>query len=242
MQKIGKIEKVKQVRDSYERIAESYDRVRHKPWKECEEYIKEIRRNSLVLDLGCGTGRHLISAVKEGHEVIGLDFSKTMLKVAKKKLSTTFQIMNRTNLILGDVSNLPFRDNSFGYVLFIATLHNIPTNNLRIDSLNEVRRVLKMDGLSLITVWRRFQVRFFFDVIKFYIKKLVGFDNEFAVTVPWKTKDLIVPRYYYLFSAKELKHIISQSSLRILKFLKVRIGAKLIPDNFFVLVIKVKLE
>lgn len=222
------------VRDSYERIAESYNRVRHRPWEECLEFMKGFRPRSVVLDLGCGTGRHLLATIIEGHSAVGLDFSKAMLKATKEKLSKIPKRSDISDVIVADGANLPFKENAFDYVLFIATLHNMLADKQRIASLNEVGRVLMINGRTLITVWRRFQPRFIKSILKCHLKRLLGYEEDFIATVPWKTNDHTVPRYYYLFSANELKNEIRQSNLKILKFLKVKIGSKWLSDNYFV--------
>ncbi|UCD03477.1 MAG: class I SAM-dependent methyltransferase [Candidatus Woesearchaeota archaeon] len=53
--------------------------------KEVEIIKSEIKPKGRILDLGCGTGKHLIPLLKSGYEVIGLDISKDMLRVLKKK-------------------------------------------------------------------------------------------------------------------------------------------------------------
>jgi SAM-dependent methyltransferase len=40
-----------------------------------------------VLDIGCGTGRVLKALFEAGYEVVGMDFSESMLNVAEKKLT-----------------------------------------------------------------------------------------------------------------------------------------------------------
>lgn len=48
---------------------------------------KEIAfdKNTQILDVGCGTGRHLVELAKRGYKVTGFDFSADQLKAAQKK-------------------------------------------------------------------------------------------------------------------------------------------------------------
>ena len=49
---------------------------------ECDFIEKEIEFNkqTRILDIGCGTGRHSIELTKRGYQVTGIDLSKSMLK------------------------------------------------------------------------------------------------------------------------------------------------------------------
>jgi SAM-dependent methyltransferase len=40
-----------------------------------------------ILDVGCGTGRHIIELCRKGYQVVGIDLSKDMLTIAKSDLS-----------------------------------------------------------------------------------------------------------------------------------------------------------
>ncbi|HIO64495.1 MAG TPA: class I SAM-dependent methyltransferase [Dehalococcoidia bacterium] len=52
-----------------------------------EFYLEEIRRaGSLVLELGCGTGRLLELIAREGFNVVGLDRAPSMLKLPEPRL------------------------------------------------------------------------------------------------------------------------------------------------------------
>ena len=53
-----------------------------------EFYLEEIRRaGSLVLELGCGTGRLLELIAREGFNVVGLDRAPSMLKIARAEVA-----------------------------------------------------------------------------------------------------------------------------------------------------------
>jgi len=94
-----------------------------------------------VLDVGCGTGRMIENLKKFGAKTVGLDVSKEMLRVARKKFLST-------ELVLGEVENLPFEDLTFDMV--IATFVIVHLADLRL-AFEEVYRVLKDDGIFILT-------------------------------------------------------------------------------------------
>ncbi len=78
--------------------------------------LLEPVRGQRVLDIGCGTGRHLLKFSEMGLDITGLDASPHMLDVAKKKLR------HRGDLHQGIAEDLPFDDNSFDIAALITTL------------------------------------------------------------------------------------------------------------------------
>ena len=88
-----------------------------------------------VLDLATGTGDVARCLKRKGFDVVGLDISMPMLKIAKKKLSFP--------LVRGSALFLPFKSGSFGWVTVAFGLRNFPDPLL---SLKEMRRVLKENG------------------------------------------------------------------------------------------------
>jgi ubiquinone/menaquinone biosynthesis C-methylase UbiE len=73
-------------------------------------------RGERVLDIGCGTGRHLAMFLKMGLDITGLDASPHMLEIARKRLGS------RAELHQGFAQDLPFEDNSFNIATLMTTL------------------------------------------------------------------------------------------------------------------------
>lgn len=69
-----------------------------------------------ILDIGCGTGNHLIILSKLGLDVSGIDASPYMIRKAKERLG------HRCTLKTGMAEDLPFTDNEFDLAVFINTL------------------------------------------------------------------------------------------------------------------------
>jgi ubiquinone/menaquinone biosynthesis C-methylase UbiE len=69
-----------------------------------------------VLDIGCGTGNHLIVFSKLGLDITGIDASPHMIQKAKERLG------HRCALKTGMAEDLPFDDNEFDLAVFINTL------------------------------------------------------------------------------------------------------------------------
>ncbi len=69
-----------------------------------------------VLDVGCGTGNHLLMFSKMGLNVSGVDASSQMLEKARARLG------HKSNFKIGMAEDLPFDDNEFDLAVLINTL------------------------------------------------------------------------------------------------------------------------
>lgn len=94
--------------------------------------ILEPRRGERILDIGCGTGNHMLLLKKMGMEPTGVDASSHMLKKARERLDKRF------TLKMGWAEDLPFDDNEFDYAVMINTLEFL---NDPIQALMEAGRV-----------------------------------------------------------------------------------------------------
>jgi len=100
-------------------IADEYDDY----WADNPLFVCDTRlvtrwfdRPGRVLDIGCGTGRHVIHLARKGHRVVGVDLSSHMIRVAKRKIR---QVGVAATLIQADMVDLPrlFKASSFDYAL-----------------------------------------------------------------------------------------------------------------------------
>jgi ubiquinone/menaquinone biosynthesis C-methylase UbiE len=85
-----------------------------------------------VLDIGCGTGNHLLMLNRIGLEVSGVDASPQVIDWARKRLG------HRSTLKVGLAEDLPFEDNEFDFAVMINTLEFL---DRPVDALREAGRV-----------------------------------------------------------------------------------------------------
>lgn len=101
------------------------------------EVRKYLRKGSLILDVGSGTSRQHPWYKENGFNVIGLDPSIELLKVAKRR---------NANITQADGLHLPFKNSSFDCVLFVSVLHHIGSYNKINKLFLESSRVVKPGG------------------------------------------------------------------------------------------------
>lgn len=100
---------------------------------------------AVVLDLGCGVGRHLVYLQAAGHTAVGLDLSTRLLHEARQ------QIGPRARLVRGDMRRLPFRGRSFDAVVsFFTSFGYFVTPGEDREVVDEIRRVLRPEGRFLL--------------------------------------------------------------------------------------------
>jgi ubiquinone/menaquinone biosynthesis C-methylase UbiE len=215
----GKMTKItlKSIRHTYDEIAAEFDITRYKPWPQTVDFISGVADNCSILDLGCGNGRNIVYLVSldRGFEIVGLDFSSRMLRLAGDKFKS-FSTGNNVKLVSGDIVKLPFAKGAFDSILFVATLHHLPSAELRLKSVLEMERCLKHGGKAFIGVWDFEQERFAAELEAQL--KIPPPDREFGdVLVPWSGKrSSAQQRFYHLFYRDELEQLLKQTRLKII--------------------------
>lgn len=100
------------------------------------------------LDLGCGLGRHSILFGKNGFEVSCFDISEEAIKKTSK-----WAIEEGLNFdySIGDMLNLPYKNDSFDCVLCFNVISHTDTEGMKVIA-NEIKRILKKDGECYLTL------------------------------------------------------------------------------------------
>lgn len=205
------------VRETYERIADSFAPTRREPWPAVVAFIDSLSPGSRILDVGCGNGRHMTALAERGHAVIGVDFSPRLLSIGREAARAKGWA-SRAEWIEADADALPFRVDSFDACICIAVLHHLPSREDRIAALSEVRRVLAAGGRAFVSVWALDQARFRDAVEK---RRSMEPSARGDATVPWTLPDgTIAERYYHLFQEGELEPLIIESGLQVETFFR----------------------
>lgn len=163
---------------------------------------KYVKRGDKILDLGCGNGR--LTQLFEGLDVqyTGLDVSKEMIGIAKQKYPKyDFVIQNNP---LG----IDYPDNTFDIIFCLSVFHHIPSDKYRIDYLKEINRVLKPNGILILTVWNLWRrPNFLLELISNKIRNVrFDFGDLFIKFKDNKGKEL-ASRYHHAFTKSELSKL-----------------------------------
>jgi ubiquinone/menaquinone biosynthesis C-methylase UbiE len=111
-------------------------------------YLKE-KRAKRILDLGCGTGRHLVLFANEGFEIYGLDSAPEGIEIAKDWLAE--KSLSCELIVHQMEEKFPYQDSFFDAVISIQAMHHNIIEKIKF-TINEIERVLKPGGLLFITV------------------------------------------------------------------------------------------
>jgi ubiquinone/menaquinone biosynthesis C-methylase UbiE len=164
---------------------------------------KFLENCKFILDAGCGTGRHL-NFLKKFGKVVGIDYSKQMIKYALKKSK---------NLILADLRALPFKTKVFDCVVCLGnTLGSLENDYEKVvQELNRVARkkvIIEVRVAEKDLIYRRKFENFSYRVKVWTIKTFENFLkkmglNEFELIEGHKFKD---SRFVYaIFKPKILR-------------------------------------
>lgn len=110
-----------------------------------------------ILDLGCGEGRHAISAYMVNNlDAVGVDLSEEDLQTTRERFGEFAEPDDSDKSLVISVANaeqLPFEDESFDKVICSEVLEHIHAYR---EVISEIYRVLKTGGLAAISVPRLF--------------------------------------------------------------------------------------
>ncbi len=185
----------------------------------------QLKPSSSILDIGCGTGRHLNFLLERGFDAWGMDLSLDLLKLVEKK----------HRIVRADMNQIPFRLNHFEMVTsFFSSFGYFKTKEQDLVLLQTMKDLVKFKGWLFLDLAHK----------DFVISSLVSQDekNEKGYHILQKrsmkesvvTKDIIVTdaqgkvqtyqENLRLYSLEEMEKILSQYGLQIQKVFGTEIG------------------
>jgi len=213
---------IEKTKKDYDFIFQEFDRTRKRIWPEFQYFKDFFVDGQKILDFGCGNGRFYFLIQDKNISYYGVDISEKLLFLAKEN------VKNGQFFLISKELDLPFSNNFFDIIVCLATFHHIPSFTLRMKLLKEFYRVLKPNGLLILSVWdfyhgknKKYLFKFFFDWLKNKIqnkifKKKPSLDwKDFFV--PWKNQkgEVVINRYFHAFTLKELKNLIQKANFKI---------------------------
>tara|TARA_B100000780_G_C21002685_1_gene401196 strand:+ start:108 stop:617 length:510 start_codon:yes stop_codon:yes gene_type:complete len=130
--------------ESYSHINAGFDFLSIVQWKNLVKIFTDlliIKKDSQILDVGCGEGAFL-EQIKQYKSVSGIDLSENAIFKINTKMKVDFKV--------SQVNNLPFDDNSFDTVICFSIFHYLESINYSKQVINELIRVTKPLGQILI--------------------------------------------------------------------------------------------
>jgi SAM-dependent methyltransferase len=206
-----------------QQIAEEYDEyfAENRLFEFDEQVLaRYLRRPGVVVDLGAGTGRALVSLARRGFHGIAIDLSPHMLRIVAQKARLENLPIQCLQANIVDLDCLA--DHSADYVLCLfSTLGMIRGRQHRRRALDHARRILKPGGLFVIHVhnfWfnlfdplgRRWLMHHFCDKLR---HKDVEWGDKF-----FHFHD-IPQMFLHTFKQKELRAILARSGLKIRRWI-----------------------
>lgn len=172
--------------ESWESVYKKKGLFFHCPHEEMKKLTRLMKKNKIrkILDLGCGSGRHIIFLAKNNFEVYGMDNSKSGLKHTKlllNKLDLKAKI-KRGNCF----RKFPYKDRFFDAVISIQVIHHARIVDIK-RCVSEIKRVLRPNGIIFITVPKNKKNKF-----RSRIKMI-----DARTFIPLEGHEIGVPHYHF---------------------------------------------
>ncbi len=194
-----------QIMTDYNSFAGQFSQTREYLWDDIKSLFKYIKENDKVLDIGCGNGR-LYHVLKEKQILYtGLDLSEELIKISKTKYP-------EVDFKVGDMKKLPFLADSFDAVFCIAAFHHLATAEERLQTLREMKRVVKPVGKILLVNWNLLGKWGSGKVEKGDYKR---FGNDFSVLWRNSERKILGERFYHAFTLDEIGLLCKEVRLRV---------------------------
>lgn len=173
------------IKEMFEKIAPKYDFLNHLLslgkdiyWRQTLVSAMDIPPKSRVLDAACGTGDIAIEIIrqkKNNVSVYGVDFSKNMLKIAKKKVRNA-NLGSGIHFAAANAFHLPFNIKTFHAATIAFGIRNI---NAKTKVLKAFHNSLKPGGMLLVLELATPEKGALLSIYLFYFKKILPLIGRF---------------------------------------------------------------
>lgn len=182
----------KHVSQFYDANSKSFSNTRHSGWDWIDEFIANLDDHEFYYDIGCGNGRNLRIG-----KSIGIDNCQNFVD----EVNASGKIA-----IKSDMTHIDLPSNSADAIICIAAFHHLSTEERRIQTLLEMKRLIRPCGKLLLSVWSINQPE----------NRRIQFDKYGDVFVTWTKQNKSFDRYYYIFQIDEIKNLFTQTGWKII--------------------------
>jgi len=170
----------------YESCADAFSDTRFCLWDVVKEFGNQFKKSDIVCDAGCGNGKN-IKYFQDKCTMIGFDKSKKLVSICENK---------GYNVNVQDILNTNYSSEMFDYVLSIAVIHHLDSEEKHICAIQELLRILKINGKLLFTLWA-------FESDEYSKKKKFQIGHNY---INFNKSE----RYYYIYDELMLKNMLKK--------------------------------
>jgi ubiquinone/menaquinone biosynthesis C-methylase UbiE len=189
----------KYVKNVYESIATHFDNTRSYKWSWVNEFLNSLKANSIIYDIGCGNGRNMINNNSKNFIFTGIDNCEKFVTLCKSK---------NLNVINANMTAIPLKSNSADAILCIAVFHHLENKENRVNALLEMKRLIKIGGKIMLSVWSINQPQ----------KTRRSFNNYGNNIVLYNKFGQLYERFYYIFKIDEMHQLFTLCGLTIIDY------------------------
>jgi ubiquinone/menaquinone biosynthesis C-methylase UbiE len=166
-----------------------------------------------ILDAGCGSGMVTRMLSEEGHDVIGIDITETLVRETSNKLLSFGN--GSTKCCRSDIEALPFKTGAFDVLVSLGVLQYLASDHM---SLSEFSRVTKPNGLVIVCIPNKLKINVILDPYN-YIRFLSYLLKRFLVIfsmnpVDSKSTTRLEKDYMRKYFPWQLKRLFSKYGLK----------------------------